>query len=79
MESNTYPKRPEWLTDEQIEKFRKTLRECPNPYTDEDVKHWVYGGDVFDFDSPMDIRRSNAHTAKRILSKYGLLEDEKKE
>lgn len=68
MESDTSLKRPEWLTDEQIEKFRKTLRECPNPYTEEDIKHWVYDGN-------MDIKRSNAYTAKRILSKYGLLEE----
>ena len=69
MESNTYPPRPEWLTDEQIESFRKTLRECPNPYTEEDIKNWIYDGD-------MDVRRSNAYTAKRILTKYGLLEEE---
>ena len=40
MESSTYPPRPEWLTDKQIEAFRKCLKECPNPYTDEDMKNW---------------------------------------
>ncbi len=69
MESNTYPPRPEWLTDEQIEVLRQCLRECPNPYTEEDIKNWIYDGD-------MDVRRSNAYTAKRILTKYGLLEEE---
>lgn len=68
MESNTYPPKPEWLTDEQIKAFRECLKECPNPYTDEDIKHWQYDGD-------MDARRSNAYTAKRILLKYGLLEE----
>ena len=69
MESNIYPERPEWLTDEQIESLRESLRECPNPYTKEDIKNWIYDGD-------MDVRRSNAYTAKRILTKYGLLEEE---
>ncbi len=80
MESNTYPKRPEWLTDEQVESLRETLRQCPNPYTDEEVKHWEYGGDSFDMHLSNDaIKRFMARKAKRILSEYGLLEDEKKE
>lgn len=69
MESNTYPPRPEWLTDKQIEAFRKCLKECPNPYTDEDMKNWQYDGEN-------DMLRKNARTAKQILTKYGLLEEE---
>lgn len=69
MESNTYPPRPEWLTDEAVESLREDLKICPNPYTEEDIKNWIYDGD-------MDVRRSNAYTAKRILAKYGLLEEE---
>ena len=75
MESNTYPKRPEWLTDEQVESLRKTLRECPNPYTDEEIRHLEYGGDEFDLNISTDIKRSMAHTAKTLLTKYGLLEE----
>ncbi len=68
MESNMSSKRPEWLTDELIDSFRETLRQCPNPYTDEDMRHWQYDGEN-------DMLRRNARTAKQILTKYGLLEE----
>lgn len=68
MELNTYSPRPEWLTDKQIEAFRKCLKECPNPYTDEDIKQLELDGDY-------DVKRSMAHTAKTILEEYGLLEE----
>lgn len=68
LELNTYPPRPDWLTDEVIESLREDLAKCPNPYTEEDIDNWVFDGEV-------DIKRSDAHTAKQVLEKFGLLDD----
>lgn len=68
MELNTYPKRPDWLTDDKIKKLKQELIECPNPYTEEELAELKYDGDV-------DIRRHNAYTALKTLKRFGLLED----
>lgn len=65
MESNTSKPRPWWLTDEEIANLRQELKECPNPYTDEEEL-------ALEYDAPFDVMRSNAHTAKKILTKYGI-------
>lgn len=68
MDTNTQAK-PDWLTEEVINDLKNDLLICPNPYTDEDIKRLPLDGKI-------DIRRSNAKTAKEILSKYGLLEEQ---
>ncbi len=68
MKSSTYLKRPDWLTDEMIEKMRKDIKDCSNPYTDEDVKE-------LELDGVIDFQRLNARHALRVLGKYRLLED----
>lgn len=65
MDSNTYPKRPEWLTDEKIEFFRKAIAECPNPYTDKDISE-------LEFDGLFDCARARARNGIEILSEYGI-------
>lgn len=70
MESNIYPQRPDWLTDEKVEFLRERLKICPVPLSDEEIKHWKYDG----FNDPL---KANSRTAFDILSKYGLLEETK--
>ena len=67
MELNTYPKRPDWLTDNKIKELKKDLEECV-PYTEEELAELEYDGDV-------DIGRHNAYTALKTLKYFGLLED----
>ncbi len=66
MESNISIKKPDWLTDEVIKRFRTYLQNCPNPYTDEEFEK-------LPFDDLGDADRRHAHLAKKILTKYGLL------
>lgn len=66
MDTNTSKERPEWLTDELIEIFRQDLRDCPNPYTDEDMENMLYDDPTFD------LIRANARTAKLVLTEYGI-------
>ena len=66
MDINTSKERPEWLTDEQIEAFRQDLRDCPDPYTDEDMENMLYDDPTFD------LMRANARSAKMILTEYGI-------
>ena len=68
MELNTYPPKPDWLTEEVIESLKEDLKNCPNPYTDKDIDELLFDGDL-------DIQRANAHTAKQVLEKYGLIND----
>lgn len=68
MESSITAK-PDWLNDEVIKELKQAIVDCPNPYTEEDYAKWVY-------DSEIDIKKSNAYKAKRILEKYGLLDDQ---
>ena len=68
MELNTYPKRPDWLTDEVVKEMKQTLKDCQNPYTQEDI-------DDLEFDGAIDFKRLHAYDALEILSKYGLLKD----
>lgn len=68
MESNISFKRPEWLTDEEIEDMKKMIAKCPNPMTEEEFKHLD-----LDFDGYMDSNRLNAYKAKEILTKYGII------
>ena len=65
MDFNTSLKRPDWLTDEEIADLRQELKECPNPYTDEEEL-------ALENDAPFDVARSNAHFAKKLLTKYGI-------
>lgn len=66
MDFNTLQDRPEWLTDWQIKEFRRDLKECPNPYTDEELE-------ALDYDDPaFSISRFNAKTALDILTEYGI-------
>lgn len=66
MDSNISNNRPWWLTNEEVAKMRRRLKECPNPYTDEEAL-------ALEADDPnFDIIRSNAHTALKILTKYGI-------
>lgn len=66
MESNTSKPRPWWLTNESIARLRKSLKDCSNPYTEEDI-------DALELDDPnFSIMRYNAYTAKRLLTKYGI-------
>ena len=69
MALNTYPPKPDWLTDKKIEKYRSILRNCPDPLTDEDISHWQYDG-YNDFD------RLEARRAYDIVSQFGLLEEQ---
>lgn len=65
MDSNTYPDRPEWLTDEKVEFYRKAIAECPNPYTVKDISE-------LEFDGLIDFERLRAHQGIKILTKYGI-------
>ena len=66
MASNT-KNLPEWLTDEAIAVMKKDLEKCSNPYTQEEVE-------ALPLDGTRDMRRYNAHVAKEILTKYGIIE-----
>lgn len=68
LELNTYPPRPDWLTDEKIKSLKEDLEECSNPYTEEEVERLEYDGYI-------DIKRANAYTAKQILEEFGLLDN----
>lgn len=57
------------LSEKQINMLRKFISECDNPYTEEEMKNWVYDGD-------MDMKRANAYEAMQILKKHGLLEEQ---
>lgn len=66
MDSNIFPERPDWLTDWQIKVFRQSLKDCPNPYTDEEIE-------AMENDDPaFSIMRANARTALDILTEYGI-------
>ena len=65
---NTDIKRPDWLTDDQIKTFKQYLKSCPEPYTEKEIKE-------LELDASFDIKRHEAYLAKKILVKYGLLED----
>lgn len=69
MASNTYPQRPDWLTDKLVEDLRKQLRENPKPLSDEELSHWQYDG-------YNDNKRLNSRRAYDILSHFGLLEEQ---
>jgi len=58
--------RPEWLTDKEIEKMKKWIENCPNPYTKEEV-------DSFEYDISVDATRLQAYEARRILTEYGII------
>lgn len=67
MNSNTASKLPEWLTPEKIRMYKEFLTKAV-PYTEEEV-------DDIPFDSTdYDVDKMNAYGAKRILSKYNLIE-----
>lgn len=68
MDSNTSLKKPEWLTDEEIARFKKMIADCPKPMTEYEFKHLDW-----DCDGSMDIDRINAYKAKKILTKYGII------
>ena len=65
MESNIYPSRPDWLTDELIAEFRNDIAICPSPFTQEEV-------DELEFDAPFDFKKHNAYMAIKILKRYGI-------
>ena len=69
MASSTFPPRPDWLTDEKVEKYRKELANCPYPMTDEELSDWNYDG-------YNDNKRLNARRAYDILSHFGLLDEQ---
>ncbi len=58
--------RPQWLTDEAIASMRQDLKDCPNPYTDEDMAN------MENDDPNFSIIRFGAYNAKRLLTKYGI-------
>lgn len=68
LELNTYPPRPDWLTDEMIKSLKEDLEECSNPYTQKELEELEYDGYV-------DIKRHNAYTSRQILEEFGLLDD----
>lgn len=57
---------PSWLTEQKISELRKSIVECPNPYTEDEVAQ-------FALDEPCDLRRYNAYSAKQILKHYGII------
>jgi len=65
MDSNTSKSLPWWLTDQEIKILRRRVKECPNPYTDEEM-------DAIEYDGAYDPVRFAAHESKRILLKYGI-------
>ena len=65
---NINTKLPDWLTDDQIKTFKQYLKSCPEPYTEKEIKE-------LELDASFDIKRHEAYLAKKILVKYGLLED----
>ena len=60
---------PEWLTDEEIQKMKQWIKDCPNPYTEKEISQIEYDGYV-------DIPRLKAYEARRILIEYGIIFDE---
>lgn len=68
MTLSTYPPKPDWLTDDKIKEFKQELKECPNPYTEEELSELEYDGDV-------DIERHNAYVAREILEHFGFWEN----
>ena len=66
MDMNSNIKRPEWLTDEVIERYKVYLAECDNPYTDEEL-------DEIGLDAMLDIERLRAYHARIVLEKYNLM------
>lgn len=66
MDSGTSKSPPDWITDEKIQKMRQRLKECPNPYTDEEMRELELDDPNFSW------IRFNARTAKKILTEYGI-------
>lgn len=66
MESNII--KPKWLTDKVVKDMKQALKDCSNPYTEEDI-------DNLKLDGSIDFERLHAYDALKILSKYGLLEN----
>lgn len=64
MESNI--KRPDWLNEQRIAELKKEIDNCPNAYTEDDVKQ-------IGLDENCDLRRYNAYNAKQILTHYGII------
>lgn len=57
--------RPDWLTDELIEKLREEIKNCDNPYTHDEFRSLPFDGGY----SP---RRYNAMLAHDIFVEYGI-------
>lgn len=66
MDMNSNIKRPEWLTDEVVERYKEYIAECDNPYTEEEMEE-------IPLDGMVDIVRWRAHHARIVLEKYGLM------
>lgn len=69
MDSNTNIKRPEWLTDDIVERLKDNLSRAI-PYTDEEYKKAV--AEMW-FDDPYIDPKMIAYDAKKILKEYGLI------
>ncbi|MBR0484917.1 MAG: hypothetical protein IJJ69_09105 [Oscillospiraceae bacterium] len=65
MEYNTSSKQPDCLTDKQIETLRQYIKECPNPYTENDPE-------IRTLDGELDTKRFSAYYAIKTLTKYGI-------
>ena len=65
MDSDTSKSLPWWLTEQTIINLRRRVRDCSNPYSDEEM-------DAIEYDGAYDPIRYDAHEAKRILLKYGI-------
>ena len=57
---------PDWLTEDEINRLRKCVSSCDNPYTEQEMQD-------IPLDGFWDISRLEAYEAKRVLQKYGLL------
>lgn len=63
MDTSIMKKEP--LTDEEIYILRKSISECDNPYTEDEVKRLAYGGD-------WDLDRYFAYQSRKILEENGI-------
>lgn len=67
MATDSNIRRPDWLTESEIERLKSYIASCPSPYTKEEVANLSLDGNV-------DIIRWQAYEAKRILTKYGVIQ-----
>lgn len=53
------------LSESRIKKMRENIRNCPNPYTEEEMN-------ALPFDGVIDSARARAYMAIKILTEHGI-------